>query len=222
MRSPLAAAACLLATLSFPVRAQEAKPPQHVRGDVVNVNGDRVDVRTRDGRVVHLTVPQNAGVAKVEEADPSAIDDGGFIGVTAVPQPGTSTLRAVEVHVFPESMRGAGEGHRPWDLGTGSSMTNGTVSGMNAAKQGTGSSSMTNGTVAKVKRSGGERTLQVQYQGGEQTVVVPSGVPVVRLAPGDRSLLKPGAHVFAIATEQDGALVAQRLTVGEGAVVPPM
>ncbi len=222
MRSSLLAAASLAAVLSFPSRAQQAAPPQHVRGDVVAVNGDVVDVRTRDGRTVQLTVPQQAGIAKVEEADPSAIDEGGFVGVTAVPQPGTSTLRAVEVHVFPESMRGVGEGHRPWDLGSGSSMTNGTVSGMGAARRGTGSSSMTNGTVANVKRSGGERTLEVEYQGGKQTVVIPPGIPVVRLAPGDRSMLKPGAHVFAIAAPQGGALVAQRLTVGQGAVVPPM
>ncbi len=205
---------------------QPQAPQQHVRGDVVAVRGDEVDVRTRGGSVVHVAVPQDARVAKVEEADPSAIADGEFVGVTAVPQPGTGTLRAVEVHVFPEAMRGAGEGHRPWDLQPGSSMTNATVSGMGAgkqgaARQGTGSS-MTNATVAGVKRSGKERTLKLSYQGGEQTVVVPSGIPIVRLAPGDRSLLKPGAHVFAIATEQDGKLVAQRLTVGEGAVVPPM
>ncbi len=221
MRSSLLAAACLAAALAPPARAQQSPAPQHVRGDVLSVKGDQVDVRTRDGRTVHLTVPQQAGVAAVEEADASAIGDGGFVGVTAVPQPGSSTLRAVEVHVVPESMRGVGEGHRPWDLGAGSSMTNGTVSAPRAAPRGTGSS-MTNGTVASVNPNGKERTLQVKYQGGEQTVVVPSGIPVVRIAPGDRSMLKPGAHVFAIATEQGGSLVAQRLTVGEGAVVPPM
>jgi hypothetical protein len=158
--TPLAALASLTAALSFPAAAQQDKPPQHVRGDVVAVNGDTLDVRTRGGQIVRLAVSPQAGVAKVEEADPSAIDDGGFIGVTAVPQPGTSTLRAVEVHVFPESMRGTGEGHRPWDLGTGSSMTNGTVSGTHAARQGTGSS-MTNGTVAKVALSSGLSSLRL-------------------------------------------------------------
>jgi hypothetical protein len=187
---------------------------------------DTLDLRTRDGRIVHLKVAPQAGVAKLEGADASAIRDGAFIGTTAVAQP-DGTLRAVEVHVFPDAMRGTGEGHRPWDLQPGSSMTNATVSGMSSGSkrgtsgQGTGSS-MTNATVSGVKASGGERTLKLSYQGGEQTVVVPSGIPIVKLAPGDRSLLKPGAHVFAIATEQDGALVTQRLTVGEGAVVPPM
>jgi hypothetical protein len=189
------------------------------------VSGDTMEVRTRSGQLVQLKLPEQLRVAKVEEADASAITDGSFVGVTAVPQSG-GTLRAVEVHVFPESMRGTGEGQRPSDLQTGSSMTNGTVSPMSAgkpgaAKQGTGSS-MTNATVSGMSKAGGERTLQLKYQGGEQTVVVPPDTPIVRLAPGDRSLLKPGAHVFALAAEQDGALVAQRVMVGAGGVVPPM
>lgn len=221
----LSVVACIAALLALPAGAQQDKPPLHVRGDVVAVKDDVLDVRTRAGQVVHLKLADQLGVSSVEETDASAITDGSFIGTTAVAQP-DGTLRAVEVHVFPEAMRGTGEGHRPWDLRPGSSMTNATVSGMSggkqaAAKQGTGSS-MTNATVSGMKKSGGERTLKLQYPGGEQTVLVPSGIPIVKLAPGDRSMLKPGAHVFAIASEQGGALVAQRLTVGQGAVVPPM
>lgn len=223
MRLALALAGVTLALSSLGVRAQDG-PPQHVRGDVVAVNGDTLDVRTRAGQLVHVKLSDKLGVAKVEEADLSAITDGAFIGVTAVPQPGGKLL-AKEVHVFPESMRGAGEGHRPWDLGAGSSMTNATVSGMSAgkgaARQGAGSS-MTNATVAGQKKSGGERTLQLKYKDGEQTVVVPSNVPIVKLAPGDRTLLRPGAHVFIIATDENGTLTAQRMTVGEDGVVPPM
>jgi len=220
----LSVAVCIAALLALPAGAQQDKPPLHVRGDVVAVKDDVLDVRTRAGQVVHVKLSDKLGVAKVEEADPSAIADGAFVGVTAVPQP-DGKLLAKEVHVFPESMRGTGEGHRPWDLGAGSSMTNATVSGMgagkSAAKQGTGSS-MTNATVSGMKKSGGEHTLQLKYKDGEQTVVVPSNIPIVKLSPGDRSLLKPGAHVFIIATEENGALTAQRMTVGEGGVVPPM
>jgi hypothetical protein len=202
MRNALILVACTAAGLAVPAAAQQDKPQQHVRGDVTAVNGDTMDVRTRAGQVVHLKLADQLGVSSVEEADPSAIADGAFIGTTAVAQP-DGTLRAVEVHVFPEAMRGAGEGHRPWDLKPGSSMTNATVSGM--------------------KKAGGARTLKLQYQGGEQTVVVPSNIPVVRLAPGDRSMLAPGAHVFVIATQgDDGTLVAQRMVVGKGGVVPPM
>lgn len=226
MRNALILVACTAAGLVVPAAAQQDKPQQHVRGDVTAVNGDTMDVRTRAGQVVHLKLADQLGVSSVEEADPSAIADGAFIGTTAVAQP-DGTLRAVEVHVFPEAMRGAGEGHRAWDLKPGSSMTNATVSGMSgsktsAAKQGTGSS-MTNATVSGMKKDGGARTLKLQYQGGEQTVVVPSNIPVVRLAPGDRSMLAPGAHVFVIATQgDDGTLVAQRMVVGKGGVVPPM
>ncbi len=225
MRYALVVVACTAAGLAVEAAAQQDKPQQHVRGDVTAVNGDTLDVRTRAGQVVHLKLSDKLGVAKVEEADPSAIADGAFVGVTAVPQP-DGKLLAKEVHVFPESMRGTGEGHRPWDLGAGSSMTNATVSGMgagkaSAARQGTGSS-MTNATVSGMKKSGAERTLQLKYKDGEQTVVVPSGIPVVKLSPGDRSLLKPGAHVFIIATDENGTLTAQRMTVGEGGVAPPM
>ncbi len=224
MRFALALVGVALSLSSLPAAAQD-KPPQHVRGDIVAMNGDTMDVRTRAGQVVHVKVPDSVGVAKVEEASASDITDGSFVGVTAVPQSG-GKLVAKEVHIFPEEMRGTGEGHRPWDLGAGSSMTNATVSGMGAgkagaAKQGTGSS-MTNATVAGTKKSGGERTLQLKYKDGQQTVLVPSNVPVVKLAKGDRSLLKPGAHVFVIATEENGTLTAQRMTVGEGGVAPPM
>ena len=131
-------------------------------------------------------------------------------------QQSDGTLRAVEVHVFPDSMRGTGEGHRPWDLQPGSTMTNATVAkvdetGGEAQSGGTGST-MTNATVAKVDDSGGARKLSLKYKGGEKTVVVPPGTPVVRIEPGDRSKLVPGAHVFAIASRQpDGTLVAERL-----------
>jgi hypothetical protein len=119
-----------------------------------------------------------------------------------VPQ-ADGTLRAVEVHVFPDSMRGTGEGHRPWDLQPGSTMTN--------------------ATVAKVDESGGARKLSLKYKDGEKTVVVPPGTPVVRMEPGDRSRLVPGAHVFVIASRQpDSPLVAERLNVGKDGLVPPM
>jgi hypothetical protein len=145
------------------------------------------------------------------------VHDGAFIGTTAVPQP-DGTLRAIEVHVFPDSMRGTGEGHRPWDLRPGSTMTNATVSKM-ATAEGKSSSTMTNATVAKVAG----RKLMLKYQGGEKTVVVPSNATVVKLEPGDRSQLRTGAHLFAIASRQsDGTLRAERITVGKDGVVPPM
>jgi hypothetical protein len=205
---------------TFSLRAAAQAEERHVRGVITAVSGDALTIETGAGKAEEVTLAPGAKVAKVEHADPAAIDQGAFIGTTAVPQP-DGTLRALEVHVFPESMRGAGEGHRPWDLGPKSSMTNATVSGLKASPG--GKSSMTNATVRGMKTAGGTRTLTLSYPGGQQTVVVPPKVPIVKIEPGDRSLLVAGAHVIAFATPgPDGKLVAQRLTVGTGGVVPPM
>jgi hypothetical protein len=227
-------AACSAALLAGVVAAQQppaapAAPQRHVRGDIVSLEGDTLTIKSRSGADVKLKLADNARVATIGKADMSSIGDGTFVGTTAVQQP-DGTLRAVEVHVFPDSMRGTGEGHRPWDLQPGSTMTNATVakvdqgaSGGAARASGTGSS-MTNATVAKVDESGGgARKLSLKYKDGEKTVIVPAGTPVVKIQPGDKSKLVPGAHVFAIVTRQaDGTMLAERLNVGEGGLVPPM
>ncbi len=193
---------------------------EHVRGDVVAVKGDALDVKTRTGQSVTVAMPKDVRVAKAEKADVGAIRDGAFVGVTAVPQAG-GTLRAVEVHVFPESMRGTGEGSRPWDLRPGSSMTNATVGSAGGGAQ--QASTMTNATVGGVDGAGAGRTVELKYGGEQKKVVVPPATPVVKLEPADRSALTKGAHVFAIAKRRaDGTLLAQRITVGEGSVRPPM
>src|SRR5207248_1844874 len=159
-----------------------------------------------------LTLPEDARVSLAEKGDVGDVRDGSFIGTTAVSQP-DGTLRAIEVHVFPDSMRGTGEGHRPWDLQPGSTMTNATVS---SAKSG---STMTNATVSNVAG----RKLTLKYAGGEKTVILPSDVTVVKIEPADRSRLSPGAHVFAVASRQpDGTLRAERVIVGKDGLVPPM
>ncbi len=207
---------------SLTARAAEPAAPaqQHVRGVITRAAGDVLDIETGPGHTEQVRIPPNVQVAQVEPAEQSAIAQGAFIGTTAVPQ-ADGTLRAVEVHVFPESMRGAGEGHRPWDLKPKSSMTNATVSGLKSSPA--RKSSMTNATVSGMTSTGGTRTLTLTYPGGTQTVVVPPKTPIVKVEPGNRSLLVAGAHVIAFAApDKDGALVAQRLTVGKNGVVPPM
>lgn len=194
--------AALLAGAAVAQQPVAPSAQQHVRGDVVALKGDTLELKSRSGEAVKLKLADNARVSLVGKADVGSIGDGAFVGTTAVPQ-ADGTLRAVEVHVFPDSMRGTGEGHRPWDLQPGSTMTN--------------------ATVAKVDESGGARKLSLKYKDGEKTVVVPPGTPVVRMEPGDRSKLVPGAHVFVIASRQpDGTLVAERLNVGKDGLVPPM
>ena len=114
------------------------------------------------------------------------------------------TLRALEVLIFPESARGTGEGHRPWDLQPQSTMTNANVAKVTAAPQG--------------------RMLTLRYKDGEKKVVVAEDAPVVTSAPADRSALVPGAHIFIVAAqrEPDGTFTASRVTVGLDGLVPPM
>ncbi|MGI4879556.1 MAG: hypothetical protein ACRYG4_18945, partial [Janthinobacterium lividum] len=129
---------------------------------------------------------------------------GSFIGTAAKPGP-NGGLRALEVHVFPASMRGAGEGHRAWDLGKTSTMTNGNV-----------------GAVGSVKHAKG-RTITVDYKGGQQEVFVPATVPIVAFSDGNFAELVPGAHVFAFTMKSaDGKLTAGQVAVGLNGTVPPM
>jgi hypothetical protein len=150
---------------------------------------------------------------------PATLDSiaaGSYIGTTAVPR-ADGTLSASEVHVFAEAMRGAGEGHRPMERLPGSTMTNATVTSVTRADRNT----MTNATVASVARNEGARRIVLKYDGGEQTVIVEHSVPVTRVEPGDPGMLVPGAHVAIGASRQlDGALVAERITIGKNGYVP--
>src|SRR3954454_21141984 len=153
--------------LSFAATGQQATP-EHVRGKIVSAEGNTLTVKSSSGKTTKLTLADDVKVSVAEKGAMSDVRDGTFIGTTAVPQK-DGTLRAIEVHVFPDSMKGTGEGHRPWDLGPGSTMTNATVS---SAKP---SSTMTNATVTKMAA----RKLTLKYAGGEKTVVLPSDVTVV-------------------------------------------
>ncbi|HET9595551.1 MAG TPA: hypothetical protein VFP65_08215 [Anaeromyxobacteraceae bacterium] len=198
-----------------------ASAEEHVRGVVRSVAGDEVSVSGAGGKPQKLKLQDKTRVSTAARADLKAISKDAFVGTTAV-EAKDGTLRAVEVHVFPEAMRGAGEGHRPWDLKPGSTMTNATVSGVGGAASGTGSS-MTNATVSGVSHAASGETLTLKYPGGEKTVVVPPGTPVVRLEPADRGALAVGSHVFAAGAKQpDGSVLVDRMVVGKDGVVPPM
>jgi hypothetical protein len=209
--------ATLLAGASAAQMSSSSKPaPEHVRGDIVAVDGNTLTVKSRSGETLKLQLADDVRVTEAKKAGLADVHDGTFIGTTAVQQP-DGTLRAIEVHLFPDSMRGTGEGHRQWDLSPGSTMTNATVSGASAAG-GTPGSTMTNANVAKVEG----RKLTLKYSGGEKSVVVPPDATIVKLEPASRSDLRPGVHLFAIASRQgDGTLRAERVTVGKD-VAPPM
>ena len=199
MRAAVIAVSLIVASTASSVSLGETAPTR-VRGTIAEINGDTVEVQTRRGQIaVHLE--DKTPIVAVANAKLSDLKPGRFIGTTAAPQP-DGTLKATEIHAFPESMRGTGEGHYAWDVGESSTMTNGSIGTF------TGSSG---------------HTMTVTYNGGEKTVVIPDDVRVVDLRPGDRTLLKPGAHVYAVGPKAaDGSVSALRFYVGENGVVPPM
>lgn len=195
---------------------------QRIRGDVVAVLGKDLDVRNGAGQTVTVRMADNLRVSARAAASLDSVAAGAFIGTTAIEQP-DGTLKASEVHIFPESMRGTGEGHRPMDTEPGSTMTNATVTSVAAAPKPAVRSTMTNATVSNVAAAGSARKLTLQYKGGEKTVVVGDGVPVVMVEAGDPSMLVPGTHVVVTAAKQlDGTLTTDRISVGKNGIVPPI
>jgi len=214
---------CLSASaLAFVVTTGAAyAQPQKIIGEVVRLDASTLQVRGSDNQVIAVKLADSTRMSGRSPADLDRIVQGAFIGTTAVPR-ADGMLTAVEVHIFPESMRGTGEGHRPMDT-PGNTMTNATVTSVGttkaAAKPG---NTMTNATVAQVARGTAERQLTLTYKGGEKVVIVPPNTPIVMVEPADRSWLVPGAHVIVYVTRQpDAALVADRLSVGKNGFVPP-
>ena len=222
--------ALLLQACSKPSPSSQS---EHVRGTIQSLDGQVLTVATSDGSVRVQLAPSTA-IATVVQSDRAHLTDGSFLGITSVAEPDGSQ-RAVEVHVFPEAMRGTGEGNYGWDWpgasgnskmtnGTASKMTNGTVSNSKMTNGTVSNSKMMNGTVTA--RDGGS-SLTLQYKDGtsegSQAITIPPGIPVVALEPGQSSDLPPGVRVFVVATRDSaGVLTAVRVLAGKNGVAPPM
>jgi hypothetical protein len=192
-------------TLAFgaPALAQSA-PPASARATIesVSADGDTLSVRTRAGEQQTVHLKPTTRVILVVPAALTDVKPGSFVGVAALPGEGNE-LKAMEVHIFPEAMRGTGEGFRPFDLAPNSSMTNGNIA-------------------ARVDAASGPK-LTVAYKGGEQTIVVDPKTPIVSFEPGDRSELKAGAAIIARGPKQaDGSIDGAFVLVGKDSLVPPM
>jgi Domain of unknown function (DUF5666) len=198
----LAAAVCQLQ----PAQAQAPQgKPVTIRGKISAVEKGALKVTTGAGEVV-VKFADKVRIGGVEAAKLSDIGAGNYVGATSVKQP-DGTLKALEVHIFPESGRGTGEGQRPYDLQPGSTMTNANVEKVEQ--------------VAVEKVQG--QLLTLKYKDGEQQIFVPPGTPIVKNVAGDPSLLKPGAGVYIPAVRgEDGTLTATRITAGVGGTMPPM
>src|ERR1700712_752104 len=201
-RFGLSLAALVLISASSVATAQQPPTPSRVRGTIEAVDGDVLSVKSRSGEDVKLRMSGDmkvVGIIKISLAD---IKDGSFIGATTVPGPDGSQ-NAVEVHVFPEDMRGTGEGSRPYDLRPNSTMTNATVAETVAGNDG--------------------HTLLVKYKDGEKKVVVSADTPVVTYVPADKSDLKAGAKIIAFMKKlPDGSFETNRVSVGRAGLTPPM
>ncbi len=196
-------AALLIAAVSAVAVAQApANPPVRIRGTVEKIQGTTLTIKTNSGQSENIKLADNYTVIGIAKAGVADLASGKFIGTTTLGER-DGALVALEVHIFPEAMRGTGEGHYDWDLRPASKMTN--------------------ANVANVTSMGKDRVLTVQYKGGEKKVLVPESAVIVSFTPTERSELKPGAKVFAVTQRQpDGSLTAARVNVGLHGQVPPM
>ncbi len=189
-------------TAAAPAAFAQGAPVLRVRGTITAVKGATVNVKTKSGQDTSFELGDKVVYGWVAPIALSAVKKGAYIGTAAVNEPDGS-VKALEIHVFPEAMRGAGEGYRGWDLGSDTSMTN--------------------GTIGDVTGTDGE-TLHVSYKGGEKVVHIPPGIPIVTFEPATAvEILKPGMHVIAFVNEAaNGTLTATSIRGGKDGTVPPM
>ena len=210
-RTLLATAAAFLLAAAFPAMAQTpaapAPPtttpttPQRVRGTIQSLDGNVLTIATREGGTARITLAANYAVAAVVPATLADAKPGAFIGTAAVGP--KDKLRALEVLIFPEAMRGSGEGHFPWDLVPESTMTNAAIE-------------------SEVTGTDG-RELTMVAKGEKLKVMVPQGVPIVTFEAGTPAMLVPGTKVFVGAQKAaDGTLTAARVNAGKDGLTPPM
>ena len=203
MRSTYSAGV-VIALLAVPALAQTpaGTTPTRVTGTVDKLDGNNLTVNMKDGPAVTVLLADNAAVFGVEKRSLANIKPGDYLASGGVR--GTDgKIHAVEVRIFPETLRGTGEGQRPWDVKQDGVMTNATV-----------------GTVSQSPQGG---VIHVKYKEGESEYTVGPEVPIVAYVAGDRSLLKPGAAVLTIAQKKpDGSLTAARVTAEKDGVKPPM
>ncbi|MFZ1923285.1 MAG: hypothetical protein WAU57_16795 [Xanthobacteraceae bacterium] len=192
----------VLAALAATAALAQQPPTVRLRGTIEKVNGHSVMAKSAKGDELKLNLADKVMVVEVVKASLADIKPGDFVGSGAMPQP-DGTQKAIEVHIFPASMRGTGEGFRPWDHGPTSTMTNGTVGA----------------TVTGVSGP----MLTVKYKDGEQKIMVPPDAPVVRFQIADLSAIKPGAPfaVLAAVKQSDGSFNVGRINVGQNGASPP-
>ena len=187
--------------ISFTTFAQNTPSPIRLRGVIEQVDAQSITIKERRGEIIKIAMPPNLNITEVYPIKMSDIQENSFIG-TATMRSSSGRLEALEVLVFPEAMRGNGEGHYAWDLMPGSMMTNANVS--------------------QLKTIGSGRELKLDYKGGSQVVYVPESAPIVTFRPGSSALLVSQANAILTVIEKDGQVSLLRITVGKDGFKPPM
>jgi len=203
MTQRMVSASALALLFAASVATAQAPDIVRVRGTIEGVDGPILSVKGRDGTPLRVKLADGARILAVDRMSLADVKQGVFVGITAMPQP-DGTQKAVEIHIFPETLRGTGEGHRPWDLMPNSTMTNANIDS------------------AVVSADGQE--LVLKYKDGEKKFIVPANVEVVMFAPAAVADLKPGEKVFVVAGKKqaDGSIEAPSIVVGRNGVNPPM
>lgn len=220
----------LVAMAGLPIAANAAPAHERLRGTVTAVSANELTVRTATGDV-SMSLDGDTKYLTVGRSNLNQITTDSYVGV-ATKSLGDKQV-ALDVLIFPLSMKGAAKGHFGWDwlsdttraggVHTASSMTNGSVAtATQGASAAVTNSTMTNGSVATVSEHGGARQLTVTYKGGEQTILVPPTAPVVKLQPGAASGIKPGDAVFVNAVADGGKTIAGLIIIGTDGAAPPI
>jgi hypothetical protein len=194
----LAAVSFGLICTALPASAQETV---RIRGTIERIEGPVYVVKTRDGAELKLTVTDNPLFVVIVPSTMADIKQGMFVGSAGMMQP-DGVQKAIEVHIFPESMRGTGEGHYDWDL--------------------LPKSKMTNANVEQAVKSVDGQVLSVKYKDGEKKLLVTPETVVVTYEIGKKEEVQPGTKIFVAAAKKqpDGTLQAPRITYGRNGMGP--
>jgi hypothetical protein len=189
-------------TAAAPAPAVIPATPVRIRGSITAAGPHTLTIDSRDGSKLEIALTDPLTVVTLKRVPLASIRNGAFVGIASHPGP-KDTRVALEVLLFPEALRGTGEGDYPWDLQPGSMMTNAPVT-------------------AEVRGKSG-RDLTLTYKTGTVTIHVPPRAPIVTFVPASAADLKPGRKVFIVARKDaDGHLSTARVTVGTNGVNPPM
>lgn len=211
--------------LAMSAAAEAAPQLERVRGTIESTTDTSVTLKTDNGTTQELALAPDSKFVAVVKSSLDQVTDGKFIGTATK---GDHPPVALEVVIFPESMKGTGEGHYDWDkiadtTGGGlvkSSMTNGTIK---STMKPLTKSSMTNGTIKSGTSAGGKKMIDVTYDNGQSlNIEVPPSAPIVEFEPADKSILKPGAKLFSVAAVDGGKLTGKLVAVGKDGLTPPM